>query len=264
MSVALERPTDYARRARRARDLAERYEHAAEPLTLYGALLDAQAAAFERAREDRPRADELAAYVVRVALPGVMEATMTAGTELLREAALLRFHDGDLDAIVAAWLRGDEQTPTDTYLARAAAAPVLEALPDAAAGLRGRESDDRHCPVCGGLPQLAVFTETGEALVTGERRLVCSRCMTEWRYARMTCASCGETGGANMPILQDPGRLPHVRADACDACHRYLLTIDMRREPRAVPIVDEVAGLPLDLIAAERGYAKITPNVMGF
>jgi formate dehydrogenase maturation protein FdhE len=31
-----------------------------------------------------------------------------------------------------------------------------------------------------------------------------------------------------------------------------------------VPIVDELAALPLDFAAAERGYRKITPNVMGF
>lgn len=264
MTVALERPATFVDRARRARELASRYPHAAEPLGLYAALQGAQAAAFERAQEDRPSADGLAAYVVRAALPGVLEVTMTAGTEMLREAALLRFHDGDLEGIVAGWLRGDEQTPTDTYLARAAAAPVLEALPESAAGLRQPDSDDRRCPICGGLPQLAVFTETGEALVTGERRLVCSRCAAEWRYARMTCASCGETGGANMPILADPERLPHVRVDACDACHRYLLTIDLRKDPRAVPLADEIAALPLDLVAAERGYTKITPNVMGF
>jgi hypothetical protein len=31
-----------------------------------------------------------------------------------------------------------------------------------------------------------------------------------------------------------------------------------------VPEVDELAALPLDLFAAERGLFKITPNLMGF
>ena len=35
-------------------------------------------------------------------------------------------------------------------------------------------------------------------------------------------------------------------------------------DPRAVPLVDEIVALPLDLIAAERGYTKISRNVMGF
>lgn len=264
MTVAVERAAIFAERAERARELAERYAHAAEPLRLYAALLDAQGTVFERARADHPSADELVGYVVRVGLPGVMAATMAEGTEVLREAALLAFHDGDLEGIVSAWLHGGDLRPTDRYLARAASAPILEALPGAAASLREGDVDDRHCAVCGGLPQLAVHTDTGESLVTGQRRLVCSRCMNEWRSGRMTCAGCGEMGGANMPILSDPERLPYVRADACDSCHRYLLTVEVAKEPRAVPIVDEIVGLPLDLIAAERGYVKITPNAMGF
>ena len=77
--------------------------------------------------------------------------------------------------------------------------PVLEALPETASALRSAETDDGHCPRCGGLPQLAVFGETGEALLTSPRKLVCSRCANEWVLSRMTCASCGETSGAKMP-----------------------------------------------------------------
>jgi formate dehydrogenase maturation protein FdhE len=80
----------------------------------------------------------------------------------------------------------------------------------------------------------------------------------------MTCAWCGETGGRNMPVLSDVDRLGHVRVDACDDCRRYLLTIDLRKEPRAVPLADEIAALPLDLAASDRGYTKIERNLMGF
>jgi formate dehydrogenase accessory protein FdhE len=253
----------YAERRARARDLGARYDFAQEPLRLYLALIDAQERSFERALADRPSADDLAGYVVRTALPGVMEAVVAAGTERLREAVLMRFHDGDLEGIVEAWLAGDDGGGTDTFLARASASPVLEARPDLAALLR-RETDDRHCPRCGGLPQLAVFGETGEALLTSPRKLVCSRCANEWVLSRMTCASCGETSGAKMPILSDVDLFPHLRIDACEICRRYLITVDQRKDPRAVPIVDELAALPLDLVAAERGYTKIARNLMGF
>ena len=113
------------------------------------------------------------------------------------------------------------------------------------------------------LPQVSVFTDTGDALLTGQRRLVCSRCATEWTFARMTCASCRETGGSRLPIIADETRLPHLRVDACEVCHSYLVSVDLRRDPRAVPLVDEIAALPLGLAAADRGYTKITPNVMG-
>jgi FdhE protein len=259
-----EETTVYAERRTRARELGARYDFSADPLRLYLALVDAQERTFERARGDRATAEDLADYVVRVSLPGVMEAAVAAGTEMLREAVMLRFHEGDLEGIVQSWLDGDELAGTDAFLARASASPVLEAMPEVAATFRRGEPDDRHCPRCGGLPQVAFFADSGEALVTSPRRLACSRCASEWTLARMTCASCGETAGAKMPILSDFDRFPHLRIDACEICRRYLITVDLRKDPRAVPLVDELAALPLDLVAAERGYTKLVANVMGF
>ena len=254
----------YGERRERARELGARLDFAEQPLRLYLALVDAQERAFERALGTKPAAYDLAAFVVRDALPGIMEAAVAAGTERLREAVLVRFHDGDLEGIVEAWLAGEDQDGTDAFLARASASPVLEALPDVAATLRSSETDDRYCPRCGGLPQLAVFAETGEALLTSPRKLLCSRCANQWVLSRMTCASCGETSGAKMPILSDVDLFPHLRIDACEICRRYLITVDQRKDPRAVPVVDELAALPLDLVAAERGYTKIARNLMGF
>ena len=57
--------------------------------------------------------------------------------------------------------------------------------------------------------------------------------------------------------------LPHLRAEACESCRRYLITVDLRREPPAVPVVDELAALPIDLYMQERGFSKIAPNLMG-
>ena len=264
MSLVVEPTMTHARRRERARDLGARFDFARQPLGLYLALVDAQERAFERARSDSPSRADLASYVVRVALPGVMEAAIAAGTETLREAALLRFHEADLEGLVESWLDGDETSGTDTFLARASTQPVLEALPELASELRATDAGERTCPRCGGLPQLAVFPETGEALLTAQRTLVCSRCAGEWVLSRMTCASCGETSGAKMPILSDVELFPHLRIDACEICRRYLITVDLRKDPRAVPLVDELAALPLDLVAAERGYTKIARNLMGF
>jgi FdhE protein len=263
MPALQERTSVYADRRRRADELSARLPYATEPLRLYRALVDAQEPVFANALETRPAAGELASYVVATSLPRVLNAVMSAGTEVLRESVLLRFHDGDLEAIVRGWLDGTLDVATDVFLARAATSPVLEALPEVAATLRPGD-DERRCPVCGGLPQLSVFTESGEALVTGQRRLVCSRCAAEWAYARMVCASCGATGGAKQPIFADEAQLPHLRIDACDVCRSYLVTVDVRRDAQAVPLVDEIAALPLDLVAAERGYTKISRNVMGF
>jgi formate dehydrogenase accessory protein FdhE len=256
--------TNYARRRERARELGARFDFAQQPLALYLAIVDAQERAFERARNDSPSRADLAPYVVRVALPGVMEAAVAAGTETLREATLLRFDEADLEGLIESWLAGDETSGTDTFLARASTQPVLEALPELAAQLRRSDAGERTCPRCGGLPQVATFGETGEALLTSPRKLVCSRCANEWVLSRMTCASCGETSGAKMPILSDVDVFPHLRIDACEICRRYLITVDQRKDPRAVPVVDELVALPLDLVAAVRGYTKIARNLMGF
>ena len=79
----------------------------------------------------------------------------------------------------------------------------------------------------------------------------------------MVCANCGESTGARLPIFQEQEQFPHVRVDGCRACKRYLLTFDLRRDARAVPVVDELAALPLDLYAIDQGLTKITPNLMG-
>ena len=66
-----------------------------------------------------------------------------------------------------------------------------------------------------------------------------------------------------MPIYREEAQFPHVRIDACQACQHYLLTFDLRQDTAAVPVVDELACLPLDLFARERGFTKITPNLLG-
>ena len=86
MTLVAEAITTYGGRRERARELGARLDFAQEPLRLYLALVDAQERVFERARMARPSADELAAFVVRDALPHVMEAAVAAGPERLREA----------------------------------------------------------------------------------------------------------------------------------------------------------------------------------
>jgi len=132
------------------------------------------------------------------------------------------------------------------------------------AALRGDAAGERSCPRCGGPPQLAFFSLSGEALVTGPRHLVCARCAADWVFPRMVCAACGEATGARLPVYSDAEQLPHVRIDACETCRRYLLAVDLRRDASAVPVVDELAALPLDLHAKERGLSKVVPNLMGF
>ena len=62
----------------------------------------------------------------------------------------------------------------------------------------------------------------------------------------------------------DPPTFPHLRIESCASCARYLIDVDLGSDPGAVPEVDELAALPLDLYAVDHGLTKITPNLMGF
>ncbi len=254
-------------RRERAALLAERYPHAAEMLRLYQALTIVQ----ENAPQETPSTD-IAEFAARNILPAIVDVTVESGPRALRDGVIAVFCSAELVNLVQRWLDGQPLTPVETYLARASASPLLEASPHPALPQRGRKmlpqggretSTAMHCPKCGGLPQLSYFAVSGEALVSGPRYLVCSRCANNWVFSRMTCAGCGESTGTKLPIYQEQERFPHVRVDGCQTCRKYLLTFDLRRDTSAVPVVDEIAALPLDLFARDQGLTKITPNLMG-
>ena len=256
-------PSPWPARRRRAEQLRVRYPFAAEVLTLYLALLDVQEPAFEAAVARPPEAgdDTTRSRLARELLPRVVEATVAAGPPALAESVVARFHSADVDDLVGRWLRGAEQAVVDRYLARASCAPVLEAMPAGATTLTGGEG--RSCPRCGGLPQLFYSAASGDPLVTGPKRLVCARCAAEWIHPRMVCAACGEETSSRLPVYSEAEQLPHLRIEGCDTCKRYLIGVDLRRDAAAVPVVGELAALPLDLYAKERGLSKVVPNLMG-
>jgi len=281
----------WAERRRRILELRGRHAFAKEVLDFYGAVVSVQERAFDEALSIRPPAQYLGAYVAEMVVPGVVDVSIACGPAKLREGVAARMDSGDPREIVAAWMGGEEQPVVDRYIARAALSPVLEALgPEAAASCTGTR-DRLHCPGCGGPPQLSYFALAGEDLAAGGRFLCCARCHGTWGFPRMTCAGCGESSTSRLSIFSEEGTtsgergsvvrglpvgpnghngsapkaiFPHVRIEACDACRRYVLNIDLAADPGAVPIVDELDALPLDLFARERGFSKITPNLMGF
>jgi len=252
----------WARRRRRARQLLDRYAFAAQMLGLYTALLDAQERAFLATLDDRPDPARVPHYVGTRVMGEVADAAVAAGPPALAAAIPALLAEGIGADAVTAWQAGERQEPMREFLARAAASPVLEALGPAAGAACRRASAEIACPRCGGLPQVSYLDEAGEALVSVPRRLQCSRCSESWVHQRMTCVGCGEQTTARLPIFADPERFPHLRADACESCRRYVITVDLRKDPEAVPVVDELTALPLDLHAQEHGFAKITSNLM--
>ena len=288
MAIAAAATDVWATRRRRVAELRVRNGFARQVLDFYGALGAVQEDAYRDAMTAAPAPEDLVPYVAETVMPAILEVSVAAGPDRLRAELMSRRGDQDSPALLKRWLAGEAQPLTESYLARAAIGPVLEALEPTARALHTGGRDSRHCPVCGGLPQVSFFAAPAEDLASGGRFLVCSRCAAAWGFARMTCAGCGEASTSRLNVFGErgttsgergsvvrglpaasrpaplPAVFPHMRIEACDTCLKYILTVDLATEPAADALVDELAAIPLDLYARERGYTKITTNLMGF
>ena len=115
------------------------------------------------------------------------------------------------------------------------------------------------CPFCGEKPVAAVLRPEGDG---AKRFLLCSLCFTEWEFRRLLCPNCGEEDKEKLPVYTAE-EFPHVRVEACDTCKVYLKAVDLTRNGLAVPEVDELASVVLDIWASERGYTKLQTNLFG-
>src|SRR5947207_51901 len=117
----------------------------------------------------------------------------------------------------------------------------------------------RVCPQCCARPLLGVLRPEGDG---GKRFLLCSFCSQEWEFRRILCPTCGEEAEGKLPVYVAE-QLPHIRVEACDTCRFYLRTVDLTKDGRAVPLVDDLAAIPLTLWAHEKGYSRLQPNLLG-
>jgi FdhE protein len=144
---------------------------------------------------------------------------------------------------------------------------VVEALwqPFAEAAARSRThksmgTNGERCPICRGAPVVAMLREQSHG---ARRSLICGLCLSEWPAPRLMCLNCGESRFESLPVFR-ADEFDAIRIDACDTCHTYIKTIDLTRDGAASPMVDDLASMPLDLWAAERGYQRARPNLLGF
>jgi len=115
------------------------------------------------------------------------------------------------------------------------------------------------CPFCSAKPVVGVLRPEGDG---GKRSLICSLCSTEWPFGRVLCPACGEQSVEKLAVYT-ASQFPHVRVEACDTCRRYIKTVDLTKNGLAVPLVDELATIPLNLWAKEHEYTKLQPNLLG-
>jgi FdhE protein len=115
------------------------------------------------------------------------------------------------------------------------------------------------CPFCGARPLLGVLRPEGDG---GKRFLLCSFCLREWEFRRIFCATCAEEAETKLPVFVAE-QFPYIRVEACLTCKFYLRTIDLTKDGNAVPLVDDLAAIPLSLWAEEHGYSRAQPNLLG-
>jgi formate dehydrogenase accessory protein FdhE len=254
------------RRIRRAELLAADQRPAASLLTFYARVLRSQKALYDELPGKGGLSGVLAhdaATVSRAALALVRDVAEHGPPPLAEEARRLT---ADSPSRIAERLSAYGREPSDRdFFSKAILQPYGERLADAEIVRSDRAGihADNRCPACGGAPQLS-FLEPTTAIAGdgGSRSLLCAGCLTVWPFRRVRCPSCGEEDERNLAYYHAPD-LEHLRVDACETCHRYLKTVDLTRLGIAVPLVDEVAGAPLDVWARERGYEKLELNLVG-
>lgn len=116
------------------------------------------------------------------------------------------------------------------------------------------------CPVCGFRPHISYIADKDE--VEGGRFLLCVLCGTDWPYNRNRCVNCGNEEDNSMDYYYSEENRA-VQLQYCHECGHYTKVIDMRINGLAVPNVDDVATLTLDLWARERGFVRFERNIFG-
>jgi FdhE protein len=228
------RPSSWQSRIERAAELESEYPAAAEVLRFYQEIAKFQSESEPLSQKSgflESRMPALIALVGRIGPPALVEAANRPGVE--------------------------SHEPAVAFFTR-----VLLQVQKGYAAAHSHISmgiTRNTCPFCNERPVAAVLRPEGEG---GKRGLVCSLCFTEWEFRRLLCPNCGEEDHRKLPVYT-ASEFPYIRIETCDSCRRYIKSVDLTINGRAIPEVDELAAIPLDLWAVEKDYTKLTPNIFG-
>jgi FdhE protein len=240
-------------RISRALELSKILPAASELLTFYQQLARFQQTIFEELRsKDTTDVHSLTSY-----FPALLKLVSRTGPEpLARFGDNLRLLQAQTDLLSACW-EDRADTESGRFFGRVLVQPFAEHL-----ALRGQidfTAGKSTCPFCNARPAAGVLRGEGDG---ASRQLLCSLCSTEWPFRRVICPNCGEQDKDLLPIYTAPD-FEHVRVDACDRCQTYIKSVDLTRNGRAVPVVDELATVALTIWAENNGYAKLETNLLG-
>jgi len=235
----------------RADLLSTRHKGAADLLFFYRAVVRFQKEIYHRVKA-HPKADpqKLDTAMLATFFPDFMQLVEKYGpTELVAQAAKFQDRQDWEQILRSCWTQSHERLEV---LARAILQPYVQYLAERwHVEVGGLMEGSGSCPFCSRAPIVSVLD--------GQRRLVCSLCSHEWTFADKNCPGCH---GDKLETLRHRS-YPHLRVEACTSCGHYLKTVDLRKDPSAVPLVDELASMELDRLAREKGFVKLEVNVAG-
>src|SRR5260370_6719965 len=251
--------SSWDRRIARAGELSESHTAVSELLKFYQQLARFQKSVFEQLASAETRD----VSVLLPFFPALVSLVKRAGSSALAQAAGALEEDSQqerLELLESIWqhqVESGQLAGEYAFFAQALLQPYAEFL----AGKAGAVTDStpRLCPFCGSKPQGAVLRPERDR---AQRSLICALCSTEWNFRRLVCPNFGEENKDRLPVFAAEG-FDYVRVEACDTCRTYIKSIDLTKNGRAVPVVDELATVSLNLWAQENNYQKLRPNLFG-
>ena len=253
----------FERRSARARSLASQSSAARDVLCFAAELYRAQgavAAVVERGCAARVLSGDLSQDlpVFGKSLDMLLSVAVDHGPPILSDAARSRRAAGNVGLLEAFWRNG--RSGRNDYLSRALLRPYAEVF-SAMGAPPGRPAAGGSCPLCKGLP-LICFRQSSSDSDGAQRLLGCALCGHAWQVPRIVCVGCGENRPEQLHGFQSD-RHPAARVEACATCRTYVKSIDLTIDARAIPEVDDLVSLSLDVWATEQGYTRLEPGLSG-
>lgn len=271
---------DYAARIRRAQRLASTHLFATEVLTFYQKIAEFQKNIYAQilrsglaAHEQGQLRSALNLAILLPHFPEILAMVERSGPAPVRDAARQLSVQGQQEwsaLLTDFWTFGGHSGPVAAETQESSGEPltefILRAFLQPYAEFLGAQVPEpplatsyRECPRCGSAPLLGVLRPEGDG---GKRHLMCSFCLQEWEFRRIYCAACGEAAEQKLPVYVAE-QFRHIRVEACETCKFYVRTIDLTTDGNAVPMVDDLAAIPLSLWADEHGYTRLQGNLLG-
>ncbi len=122
--------------------------------------------------------------------------------------------------------------------------------------LDGRQWEDGRCPLCSAKAALA-------SVIEGPQRILhCTYCGTSGQFKFIGCPNCGSTDTPDLSTIISDDE-PGFRIATCDACHTYVKVVESSVLKEMTMEQADIASLPLDIVAQQKGYTRMAPNPIG-